>query len=60
MSTPHKNESPVIAGQFAKSIKSNATDFIATTARYATVRNGINILSLVLALQFVLIVWGTL
>jgi len=35
-------------------------DFIAAAARYASVNGGFNILFVVLALQFVLIVWGAL
>ena len=60
MSAAHKNESPVSAGQFVKSISKHTADFIARAARYATVNGGFNILFLVLALQFVLIAWRVL
>lgn len=46
--------------QPVKSLTNNATDFIAATARYATVNGGFNILFLVLVLQFVALVWGVL
>jgi hypothetical protein len=40
--------------------KKRTTDFIAAAARYATVNGGFNVLFLVLALQFVAMVWGAL
>ena len=46
--------------QPAKTLTKHTADFIAAAARYATVNGGFNVLFLVLALQFVAIVWGTL
>ena len=46
--------------QPAKTLSQYATDFIAAAARYATVNGGFNILFLMLALQFVALVWGML
>jgi len=46
--------------QPAKTLTKHAADFIAAAARYAIVNGGFNILFLVLALQFVAIVWGAL
>lgn len=46
--------------QPAKTLTKRTADFIARAARYATVNAGFNILFLVLALQFVAIVWGAL
>lgn len=60
MSAAHKNECPVAAGQVVKTLSKRAADFIARAARYATVNAEFNILFLVLALQFVLIVWGAM
>jgi hypothetical protein len=60
MSAAHKNECPVAAGQVVKTISKHTVDFIAATARYATVNGGFNILFLALALQFVALVWGAL
>jgi hypothetical protein len=60
MSAAHKNESRVSARQVVKIISKHTADFIAAAARYATVNGGFNVLFLVLALQFVAIVWGTL
>lgn len=56
----HKNECPVAAGQVAKTISKHTSDFIAAAIRYATVNGGFNILFLLLAFQFVAIVWGAL
>jgi len=44
----------------AKTFTKFAADFIAAAARYATGNNRLSILFVVLALQFVLIVWGVL
>ena len=44
----------------AKTLTKYATDFIAATARYANVNGGFNILFLMLALQFVALVWVAL
>lgn len=46
--------------QPVKSLTKYATDFIATTARFASADNGCNLLFLVLVLQFVALVWGVL
>jgi hypothetical protein len=43
-----------------KTLTKRTTDFIAATARYASVNNGFNTLFLVLALQFVAMAWGVL
>lgn len=56
----HKSECRGGARQVAKTISQYATDFIAATARFASADNGCNFLFLVLALQFVAIVWGVL
>lgn len=60
MRAAHKNECPVAAGQVAKTISKRTADFIAAACRYATVNGGFNVLFLVLALQFVALVWGAL
>lgn len=60
MSTAHKNECPGRAGQVVKTLSKRTVDFIARAARYATVNGGFNILFLVLALQFVAMVWGAM
>jgi len=60
MNTAHKNECPGGAGQVVKTLSKRTVDFIARAARFATVNAEFNILFLVLALQFVLIVWGAL
>lgn len=52
LTTPHS--------QPAKTLTKHTGDFIARAARFATVNAEFNILFLVLALQFVLIVWGVL
>ena len=46
--------------QPAKTLTKYTTDFIAAASRYATVNGGFNILFVVLALQFVAIVWGAM
>ena len=46
--------------QPAKTLTKHTAYFIAAAARYAIVNGGFNILFLVLALQFVAIVWGAL
>ncbi len=56
----HKDECRGGARQVAKTVSKFATDFIATTARFASADNGCNILFLVLVLQFVALVWVAL
>jgi hypothetical protein len=56
----HKSECPSRVGQVAKTLSKYASNFIAATARFASADNGCNMLFLVLVLQFVAIVWGTL
>jgi len=52
LTTPHS--------QPAKTLTKYTADFIARAARFASVNAEFNILFLVLTLQFVAIVWGTL
>jgi hypothetical protein len=56
--TTNENGLTLEQGQPVKTLSKHTTDFTAAAARYASVNNGYNVLFLVLALQFVLIVWG--
>jgi len=58
MSAAHKDESPVSAGQFVKTLSKYAIDFIAATARYASANPEYSFLALVLAVQFVAMFGG--
>jgi hypothetical protein len=57
-----KSETPSGQGRGfqANTLSKRTTDFIAATARYASVNNGFNVLFVVLALQFVAMAWGVL
>ena len=56
MSTPHKNESPVSAGQFVKTQTKYATDFIARCIVFVCNDAGLCVLAAVVAIQAVLLV----
>lgn len=60
MAAPKGNGLDAANDQPAKTLTKHTADFIARAARYASVNAEFNILFLVLALQFVLIVWGAL
>jgi hypothetical protein len=60
MSAAHKDECRGGARQVVKAISKRTVDCIAAAIRYATVNGGFNILFLVLALQFVALVWGAM
>lgn len=59
MTTTHKNESPVSAGQFVKTLTKHATDFIARCTIFASADAGLYVAFAVVLLQAVLMaVWG--
>ena len=62
MSADHKNESPVSAGQFVKTLTNYATNFIARCAISASCADaGLYVAFAVVLLQAVLVaVWGVL
>jgi hypothetical protein len=60
MAAPKGNGLDAANDQPAKTLAIHTADFIAAAARYAIVNGGFNILFLVLALQFVAVVWGAL
>lgn len=60
MNAARKNESRMGVRLIVKTLSKVATDFIAATARYASANTEFCIMFLVLALQFVTIVWGAL
>jgi len=55
-----KSETPSVQGRGfqVNALTKHTANFIAAAARYASVNAGFNVLFVVLALQFVLIVWG--
>ncbi len=57
MSAAHKNECRGGVRQVVKKL-SNATDFIASTARYASANTEFCIMFAVLIVQCVVLVWG--
>jgi hypothetical protein len=56
----YKNESPVSAGQFVKTLSNYATDFIAYAGRLVNTNPEFSFLVLVLTLQFVAMFGGAI